>query len=176
MNKVILAVVLSLFLNLNNIFAQTKKFGHIDSQKLIALMPEKDSAEVKMKRFASELEEQLVSMNVELDNKYKDYQSKKETWNEAIRQLKEKEIQELQQRIQTFQQTAQQSLQTKESELLKPLLDKAEKAIKDVAKEGKYTYVFNVSEDAGLQNMVLYYSEESEDITPLVKKKLGITK
>ena len=64
--------------------------------------------------------------------------------------------------------TAQESLAKKENEILKPIIDKAKKAINDVAKEKGYDYIL----DTGL-GMVLYASD-SEDILPLVKKKLGL--
>jgi outer membrane protein len=88
-------------------------------------------------------------------------------WSEIVRADKEKEIQGLQQRIQEFQQTAGEQLQAKQNELFKPIYDKVTKAIQDVAKENKFTYIFDV-------NSVLYYSEESIDITSMVKAKLAI--
>ena len=45
---------------------------------------------------------------------------------------------------------------------------KSERAIKEVAKENKYTFIVNAVED------ILLYSEPADDVLPLVKKKLGI--
>jgi outer membrane protein len=87
-----------------------------------------------------------------------------------IRQTKEKEIVDLQERLQNFQQTAQQDIQQKEAELWQPVIDKANNAIQEVGKENGFTYIFDVS--AGV---VLYFSPESIDVLPLVKTKLGIT-
>ena len=53
-------------------------------------------------------------------------------------------------------------------ELVQPFIDKAKAAVKEVAKENKYTYIINSIED------VVLYSEASDDVMPLVKKKLGI--
>jgi outer membrane protein len=75
----------------------------------------------------------------------------------------------MQQRIQNYQQTAQQQLQTKQTELLKPVFDKAEKAVADVAKEKGLIYVFDIG-----TKVVLYKSNDSMDILPFVKTKLGI--
>ena len=119
-------------------------------------------AEVKV------LEGELKAMQEELQNKYTDYQERKAQLSELLRSTKEQEIRDLDQRIQTYQQSAQQRLQDKEKELLQPIIDRAKQAISDVAKENGYTYVFDTSAGA------LLYQQDSDDILPLVKKKLGL--
>jgi len=59
-------------------------------------------------------------------------------------------------------------LQKKEQSLLQPIIDKAKNAINEVAKEGSFTYILDSSVG------VVLYSVESDDILPLVKKKLGL--
>ena len=88
--------------------------------------------------------------------------------SDIIRQTKEKELADMETRIQDFQQKADSDLQAKQQELLQPLLDKAKKAIDEVAKENGYTYIF----DAGVG--VLLYYEKGDNILPLVKTKLGL--
>lgn len=150
--------------------AQTKgKFAHIDSQVLLAAMPERTDAQKKLQDEAKALENELVSMQEEFQNKYNDYLAKRETMTELGRQSKEGELQDMQTRIQNFQVTAQEMLEKKEGELLQPIIDKAKKAIEEVGKEKGFIYVMDSS-----VGVVLYFSEESEDILPLVKKKLGI--
>ena len=61
-------------------------------------------------------------------------------------------------------------MQERQSELMKPLVDRAKKAIEEVAKENGYSYIFDTSTGVG----ALLYTPESDDIMPLVKKKLGI--
>lgn len=161
-------VVCSMFSNIAN--AQIKgKFAHIDSQALITVMPEKNAAQTKLQEEAKALETELVAMQDELQKKYKDYLAKKETLTDLVKQSKENELQDLQARIQNFQITAQDLLEKKEIELLQPIIDKAKKAIEEVAKEKGYIYVMDIS-----TGVVLYHSAESEDILPLVKKKLGL--
>ncbi|OQY00193.1 MAG: hypothetical protein B6I24_00270 [Bacteroidetes bacterium 4572_128] len=124
-----------------NLDVFSQKFGHIDSK----------------------------TMQGELQNKYQSYVAEKANLTDLIRQTKEQELQDLQQRIQTFQGTAQQELQKKEMELLKPIIQKAQDAIKEVGKENGFTYIYDIGTGA-----IVYYSEESIDILPMVKKKLGI--
>jgi len=88
--------------------------------------------------------------------------------SDIIRQTKEKELADLETRIQTFQQQADTDLQEKQVELLQPILDKAKNAITAVAKENGYTYIFDVGTGA-----FLFY-EKGDNVLPLVKVKLGL--
>ena len=165
MKKIIFLTLLSL-LTLSSI-AQNK-FGYIDSQELLILMPERKAAEAEVQNFAKSLETQLGSMTAEYQQSVQEYQTNEATYTDLVKQDKIAEITGLEQRIQSFQQNAQQSLQTKEQELLEPILSKARKAIEDVAAEGNYTYIFDKSIGS------ILYAKESENILSLVKKKLGL--
>ena len=165
MKKIIFLTLLS-FLTLTSI-AQNK-FGHIDSQELLLLMPERKTAETEVQNFAKSLEAQLGSMTAEYQESVQEYQANEATYTDLVKQDKVTEITGLEQRIQTFQQNAQQSLQKKEQELLEPILSKARKAIEDVATEGGFTYIFDKSQGS------ILYAKESENVLALVKKKLGL--
>jgi outer membrane protein len=152
-------------------YSQVKsKFGHINTSELIALMPDRDAAEKALAQEAKNMEDQLESMKIELNNKYQTYLSKRDSMSQLVKQTKEAELQDMQARIEDFQTKAQQMLQQKEQDLLKPIIEKYKKAISDVAKENGFTYIFDVSNNSS----VLFFSEESKDIMPLVKAKLNI--
>lgn len=166
--KIMLTGAVIMAMSFSSFAQKAPKFGHINSNDLLTIMPERDSAEAELKSFAQELELQLTKMSSEYEKKYTDYQANVAVMNEVVRASKEEEILELQKRIQDFQQKAQQSLQQKEGALMEPLVEKAKKAIKDVAKENGYTYVFDSSVGA------LIHYPETDDLLPLVKKKLGL--
>ena len=144
------------------------KFGYIDSQELLMLMPERKTAETEVQDFAKSLETQLGSMTAEYQQGVQEYQANEATYTDLIKEDKVAEITSLEQRIQAFQQNAQQSLQAKEQELLEPILAKARKAIEDVAIEGGYTYIFDKSIGS------ILYAKDSENVIDLVKKKLKL--
>ena len=169
MKKIILVIVVLMSVFTTSLFAQKGKLGHINSSDLLALMPERAEAEKQLQNYSKELEEQLNLMNQEFQTKYNDYIAKQDSMSTAIRQMKEEELQSLQQRIQTFQATAQQDLQTKQEELLQPIIDKAKIAIKEVAKELGYTWVF----DTSLGSLVVW-PDNNDNLLEPVKKKLGI--
>jgi outer membrane protein len=164
-----IVLITALLLSAANVFAQNYKFGHINTTELFALMPERDSAQQILQNFAKELESQAEIMRVELNNKYNEYINEQENLTELIKQTKEQEINDLDQRIRGFETTAQQEITKKESELFQPIYEKANNAIKEVAKENKFTYVFDLA-----ARSIIYFSEDSENVLPLVIKKLGI--
>jgi len=148
--------------------AQSQKFGHVDFAKLYSLMPGQDSVRAVYEAYATGLQNQMATMQAELENKFGEYQANQATMSNIIKQTKEREIQDLQVRIEEFTQQAQQDLGTKEQELTAPLIEKARKAVEDVAKDKGYTYVFNSTEG------LLLYANPSDNILPLVKAKLGL--
>lgn len=162
----LLAVVL---LTSANTFAQTLKLGHIDSSKLLAIMPERDAAQKQIETQAKEFETQMKAMQAEYQKLYQAYLGERETLSEALRADKEKEIMDKQNRMQQYDQFAQGAISKSKEDLLKPIFDKASKAIKDVGEENGFTYVIDLS-----TGVVLFNSSSSIDIMPLVKTKLGI--
>ncbi|MFT4524371.1 MAG: outer membrane protein [Bacteroidia bacterium] len=148
-------------------FAQ-QKFGHIDSAALLDLMPEKAKAEKDLEAFAIPFNDELKKMAAELESKMVAFESTQEGMTKLVRQTKVTEIQDMQTRIQQFQENAQGEISTKEQEVLGPIVEKARKAIDEVANDKGYTYVF----DASLG--VLLYMKDSNDIMAEVKVKLGI--
>ncbi|KAF0236991.1 MAG: outer membrane [Prolixibacteraceae bacterium] len=149
--------------------AQTPKFGHIDLQALIQLMPERALAETEFNKFQGDMEDIFGEMQKDLQTKMTEFEALGTEASEIKRNAKVTEIQDMQQRIQNYQQSAQAQLQQKQTELLKPVFDKAEKTIEEVAKEKGLLYVFDIG-----SKVVLYKSNESMDLLPLVKTKLGL--
>jgi len=132
------------------------KFGHVNSTELISVMPESDSAQTMMENLAREYELQIEEMTVELNKKYDDYLTNRDTYTELIRQTKEADINEMNQRIQSFEQNAQLDLQNKQQEWLRPIYEQANNAIKEVAEENGFLYIFDIS-----RGNPIYFSDQS---------------
>ena len=171
MKKVLGIILVAVLVSASSVFAQKGdyKFGHINSNELLSVMPERDSARAELQEYSKMLQQEMEAMQVEYQNKVNTYLEKQETYSDLVRQSKETEIQEMQRRVQEFQSTAQQDYQQKEAELFQPIMDKAQAAIEKVAKANGFTYVFDLGAGG-----VLYFSDQSIDILPLVKKELGI--
>lgn len=150
--------------------AHAQKFGYLNSQELLSAMPETDSVQQKVMDLGKELEEQFTAMRNEYTTKAQDLANNLSSMSETVRKQKEKDIFDLQTRLEEFQQSAQQEIQTKQMEWLKPVIEKAQGAIAKVAKEQGLTAVFDLSSNA------LVYQNEAQmvNMLPLVKQSLGI--
>ena len=147
--------------------ASAQKFGHINTQELFAQMPEVAQVKLKMDTIQNQYETQLASMNEEIQKKAQDYQAQEATMADAVKQIRQQELQEMQQRIQLFYQTAEQDIQKKQQELLAPVHEKMAKAIKTVGEREGYTYIFDSA-------AMVHIGADATDATPAVKKELGI--
>jgi outer membrane protein len=150
-------------------FAQ-QKIGHINTQEVLQLMPERDSAAKIYEKFNAEITKNFESMNVVYNNLLETYTKQKDSLSSFIRSAKEAELVDMQGKIQNFQTVAQQELDKKQTELMAPIVDKLKKTIKAVAESNKFTYII----DAAGGTLVYFPEDESLNILPLVKAKLGI--
>lgn len=154
-----------------NVSAQQKpiRLGHIESGKLIQAMPEMAEVQKTFQAKQEEVQKESQNLREQYQKLVMDYTQNEKGYSEIIRTSKQREIEELGQRIQQFEQLAMQELERAQGELFQPVMDKATQAIKDVAKENGFTYVFDMSSGS-----ILYAADNSEDILPLVMKKLNI--
>ena len=153
-----------------------QKFAHINSSDLLQSMPEMKSADAAFQTFAKAKQAQLEQMDQERQKKITLYTEKSKTLSEANKDIvgKEiealvKEIQDMEKRIADTQDKAEQEVATKRQELYQPAINKAEAAVKAVAKEKGYAYVFDISQPG------VVYFDGGEDMLAAVKAKLGIS-
>lgn len=168
MKKIFLTLIIVAFLCPLTSFAQSKvKFGHLDYGEIIKQMPGIDTVQKVIENLQKEFQATGEEMAAEFQKKQAEYQ---ELGNKgasaAVIKIKEDEMTSMYQRIQDFQVSAEQTLQERQIELLKPFQETILEAIKAVAKEHDFTYVFDKS--------TLTYYAAGEDISAKVKEKLGI--
>lgn len=165
--KLTLAVVL--VMSASSLFAQ--KFGRINVQEVVGQMPETKTMQENMQVFIKDLQDNMETITVEFNKKLQDYQKNAGTLSDSVRQLREKELNELRNRSQEFEQIAQEDIQKKQNELLAPIIEKAKNAIDKLAAAGGYLAVFDTS-----MGSLAYFDEATlTDLAPIVKKELGIT-
>lgn len=164
MKKILLLVAAIALFSINA--ADAQKYGHVNSGEILENMPGVDSLQIKLKAFQADLESMYESMMTEYQQKKDKFDREVGTMSSAVRQVREKELEDLGIRIQEFQANAQDDLEDKQYELAKPFQDAIQNAINKVAKDHGYSYIFDTK-------ILLYYGN-GEDITPMVKKELGI--
>ena len=148
---------------------QGLKFGHIDTNEIFSALPELQEVQKQLDAEYEKHETSLTTMQEELKAKQQEYINAAKTLTPSERSAKEKELVEMNQRIQNFYSLAQQQIQAKELELKSPLIEKIQKAINEVGQEQGFIYIFDST-----SGVPVYHSEKSVDIAPLVKAKLGI--
>jgi outer membrane protein len=82
-------------------------------------------------------------------------------------QQKEAALQKQNDDLEKYRTEAQQRIELRRQVLLKPILEKIDVAVKAVGKENGYTFIFDTS------NGAMLFALDSEDVTPMVKKKIG---
>jgi outer membrane protein len=164
-----IVILLSLLLIIRGGISAQQKYGHINSNEIVQLMPE-------FKEMSNAVEKRKKDAQLKVQQMYDSYQQKVQELNklgpsmmEAVRQEKTIELDTLQKNIQSFEQNASTAIQAFQDKLLKPLNDKYLKVVSAVAKENGYTYIFYLGTGA-----VVYHPDSTGDISDLVKKKLGI--
>ncbi len=153
-----------------SVVINAQKFGYINSQQLIQQIPQVKEANAELETIKKQYEKQGQDKVAALQTKYAALERKQAQGEISPKQL-EVEAQTLEQEkleIAKFQQDIQQKLIEKSEALLSPLRDKIDAAIKAVAAENGYTYIFD--ESMG----ILLYADKSTNVSDLVKAKLNL--
>ncbi|MBW7845159.1 MAG: OmpH family outer membrane protein [Bacteroidia bacterium] len=170
MKKTILTLALSVSMIFGALQLKAQnKFAYVDFHELMTSMPEYKKAQSEMEVYSKTLQEEGKKLSTEFETKLAAYQKEGAKLNEIQKELREKDLRDLQTRYQEFQEMAQSKQSEKEQSLLKPIVEKAKATISTVAKEGGYSYVFDSSPGSPI-----LYKPDGDNIIGLVKKKLGI--
>ena len=162
MKKIILMLALAL-----PMLATAQKIGHINSQEIMAIMPETKQMSLKLDSLQTSYENQLANMQEEFNKKLTEFQQQQATMTAGVKEFRQQELAEMEQRMQMFYQTVQKDLQAKQVEYLQPVQNKLLEAINKVAAAQGCTYIVD-------RATVLYVGADATDITPAVRAELGI--
>jgi outer membrane protein len=153
--------------------AQNFKLGYTNVEYVLQNLPDAKDIQSKLATEKAQYDKLLNDKLAEGQKMVEDYQKNGANMSAIIRADKEKSIANKQNEIQELQSNIEQTLGKKQQELLEPVMNKIQAAIDAVAKENGYTYVLN--SDAGYGTTpVLLVAPESDNITSLVFKKLGV--
>ncbi len=153
--------------SLSTIFAQ--KFGHINSSNLLELLPETKAANSQLEAYKAQLEKTLEGKVKSFEAEVQAYIAERPNLAPKVAEDKEARLAQKEQDLYKERQEGEQKVMQKREELLKPIFAKADTAIKAVGKEGGFQMIF----DSSTFN-VLLFAEDSADIMPQVKAKLGL--
>ncbi|MDR2894874.1 MAG: OmpH family outer membrane protein [Alistipes sp.] len=159
-------VVAAFMMSSTALFAQ--KFGRIDYQGVIFTMPEMTTVQTELEKVQADYQEAIESMQVERNRKVDEVSKLPETTSETTRQLRGREILDIEQRIQEYFQLAQDGINRAQVELMTPVQEKADAAIEKVCKAQGIVGVFHNESMAWLD------ADQIADITAAVRTELGI--
>jgi len=145
------------------------KFGNINTEEVLMAMPEIAGVQQSLSDLTAEYENMLLQMREEYFTKIRDFQEGQATMPGSIREMRQSEIVDLEQRIHAFTQTAQEDLRRKQMELMAPVVERLRNAIEAVGTENGFTYIFDLVTES-----IVFQSPTANNVTPLVKAKLGI--
>ena len=163
-----LLVAAAIILRTYSASAQSK-IGYINSDELMGDMPEAAKADAELKQFQTDLGKQGQDLMNDLNTKDSLFVKDSTSFSPSIKEIKRNELIKLYQRVQGWQNEAQELYQAEAQKKIVPIRNKALDAIKAVAKENGYGYVFDNAQGS------LLIAPPGDDLLPLVKKKLGIT-
>lgn len=149
------------------VLASAQKIGHVNSQEIMALMPETKRMGEKLDSVQTSYESQLAVYQEEYNKKIAEFQKDAPNMTAGVREFRQQEIADMEQRIQLFYQTIQQDLQAKQMEYMEPIRTALLDAIKKAGAAQSCTYVMD-------QASMLYIAPDALDLTSAVKAELGI--
>ena len=149
------------------VLASAQKIGHVNTQEIMTLMPETKIMSAKLDSLQGSYETQLANMQEEFNKKITEFQKQQATMSADIREFRQQELAEMEQRMQMFYQTVQQELQKKQVEYLQPVRDALLAAINKVGAAQGCAYVIDLAN-------VIYVGADALDLTSAVKAELKI--
>jgi len=159
-----LLLIALITLGFNTVQAQAK-VGHISTDLLISLMPETKALNTELEKLSKTYESELKAEEAKYGAKLKKYQAEQASQTDEVNQQRAAEVQQDQQNLYQASQIAREDITKKRDAKLKPILEKAKKAIDEVATEQGFTYVLEAS------TLIV---ANGTDLLPAVKAKLGI--
>lgn len=166
--KKLLTGAIAFFTICTSVYGQ-QKYGHVNSLEILAQMPEYKQMQASLEKKKKEYESRLNIMYTDYEKKQKELSQVGFGLMEAVREEKMMELEKLAQSIQSYEEKIDSDLQSLQQKLMKPLNDKYLKVMDAVATENGYTFIFDIA-----SGILAYFPENEGDVSPLVKKKMGI--
>lgn len=166
LKKILLAVAVMLPMFAS---AQTVKLGIVDTNAIFSVMPETAQAQTKLQEIQKKYQDEFTRLEEEYKRMVDELQKMSDDELPAIKERKTREITDYQQKIQAFMNSADQDIAQQQQSLMAPIATKIKEAIESVGKENGFGMIQAYSPD-----QIMYYASPVEDVTPLVKAKMGL--
>ena len=148
-----------------------QRVGYISSEKILSAIPEYKAAQQQLETLSESYQKKIESEYSKIEQMYNSYQQQKANMSMQARQQKENEIIEREKTVKELQKSyfgQDGIMQKKSEELLGPVKERVDAAIKKVAQGGNYMVLLDISLMQGVA-----YANENDDLSYLVIKALG---
>jgi outer membrane protein len=165
-------LLLFFFILLTGLTNGQLKIGYVDSDSIMDKFPDAQDARQKLDAFIQDWQTELTKLETSWKNKYDDYEKRKLIMTDQTRAEMESELIKLEQQIGDYREKkfgTNGELFQKQDEIMKPIQNKVFTAIKDVAKDEDFDFVFDRSGD-----VMLLFAKDEYDVTALVLEKLKL--
>ena len=150
------------------------KIGYTDHELLIAAMPDYQTVQQQLQQEYQTSQNVLQALAEEFQGKVDRYQKQQALLSADRRTERENELAVAQQQIQQKAADTDQQLAQRQAELLGPIFERVDTAIKEVSKENNLDLVLRI-QNGPMQPIILYANEDRVmDITKDVAVKLGL--
>ena len=152
--------------------AQAQKFGWVDSEFIMAKMPEYAKAQAELNLVSDTWQKEIEAQRKDLEKLHRNYQAEEVVLTEAMKKKRQDEILKKEQDIKLYQNKQfgyEGQLFKKRQELNKPVQDKVFEAVEKVAKKKQLAVLFDKSGD-----LTMLYTNPAHDYTEFVLEELGL--
>ena len=145
-----------------------QKIAYINTDKLLAEMPETKALQIELEKLRTTYRTDIEGMFKKLEAKVKKYEAEGPTQAQQVNQQRAVEVQQDRAKIGQAEQAMNQEMGKRYQDKTRPILEKAQNAIKAVASEKGIVYVLDAAPGKGL---IVF--DKGEDILSAVRSKLG---
>jgi Skp family chaperone for outer membrane proteins len=147
-----------------------QKLAYINSQKILASYKESQDAQERLDKINKEWETEAREMQKQFQEQGEQLESQRLLLSEERQKEKQQELQNLYMKIQQFQNEKwgqNGEFLKKQDEVMQPVLDKINTAIRKVGEDERFDYIFDT-----VAGNILYASPNQTDLTDLVLEEL----
>ena len=178
MKKSFLIIVLSLFVGVT-LYSQDSlsvlqainpvivRIAYINRAEIVVSVPQVQVIEKELLELEEDYKAEFEKMAKEYESKVKSYLERNKQMSEPIKLARQTEITELEARMSMYKKRYQEELLKQRTELYVPINEHVDKAIRSICEREHITILFD-------QGQPLFMSAQCVDLTPLVKKELGL--
>ena len=150
---------------------QAQKIGWTSADSVARALPEFQQAIAQLRKSSNSYNQELKRKQEEFNRKYQSFVQDAQAGNmlPAIQESREAELQRLNEELKGFEQRANQYIAAERQQLLAPIYNRIEKAIRAEGKAGNYDFIFEQDE---LRSVPFLVYKSEDDLTQKIIERL----